>query len=109
MPAMPISAAAIAIQLSLGKINFVVHAFFEAADDFIFVDEIERALANCEIIEDDADRERCLVLGRLPDGGPVHVVIDYGDWLADVDRHLSIITAYRPDPARWLDGRTRRR
>lgn len=72
------------------------------------MDEIESVLTAGEIIEDENERGRCLLCGRVTSGGLVHVVVDYSDWLNDPDASLVVVTVYRPDPARWIDGRIRR-
>ncbi len=105
---MAITESALQAKVAAGAVDFTVHAVFEAADDYLFVDEIEHALSVSEIIEDDESRWRCLVCGKLADGGLVHVVLDYADWLNDPESHLAVITVYRPDPRLWIDGRVRR-
>ncbi len=104
---MPISEKTIIAKLSSGELDYTVHAIFEAAQDLFFVDEIETALLRCEIIENDEERSRCLVCGRLPAAVTVHVVLDYADWLVDPQQHLVAVTVYRPDPDVWIDGRIR--
>ena len=105
---MLISASVIKSKLAAEAVDFTVHAVFEAARDDIFVDEIEQALCECEIIADFPQRGRCLVWGRLPSGEPVHVVVEYADYAGDPEAHLVVVTVYRPDPERWIDGRMRR-
>ena len=105
---MPISESAIQEKLSSGNMDFTVHAVFEAAEDLLFIDEIEDAVMKADIIEDDAERGRCLVCGSIGRGRLVHVVIDYSDWLRDPDAHLVVVTVYRPDPDLWIDGRVRK-
>ena len=105
---MPISATVIRAKTAAGAVDFTVHAVFQAAEDSVFVDEVEEALQSCDIIENDIDRARCLVCGRVPSTGLLHVVIDYSDWSVDPEAALIIVTVYRPDPDRWIDGRIRR-
>ena len=105
---MPISMDAIRHKLARGQVDLVLHAVTEALDDLIFIDELETALPAGEIIEDDAERSRCLVFISLGTSEFVHVVVEYAEWLLDPEADLTIVTVYRPDPARWIDGRRRR-
>lgn len=105
---MPITDKAIRAKLAAGEIDFTVHALFEAAEDLIFVDEIETALGSGKIIENDDDRRRCLVCASLALGGLVHIVLDYSDWLLDPICNLVVVTVYQPNPDKWIDGRIRR-
>lgn len=69
---------------------------------------VEAALVDGQLIEDYPDLHRplpdCLVLARLQAGDPLHVVVA----LDEPNERLFIVTLYRPDPARWLDERTRK-
>lgn len=65
---MPISEKTIIAKLSAGELDYTVHAVFEAAQDLLFVDEIEAALLRCEIIENNEARSRCLACGRMATG-----------------------------------------
>lgn len=104
---MPITEKAIRAKLAVGEIDFTVHAIIEAAEDLIFVEEIESALSTGEIIEDDESRHRCLLCASLASGF-IHVVLDYGDWLLEPASNLVVVTVYRPDPDEWIDERTRK-
>ena len=108
LPVMRISQELIRARLAAGLLDFTVHAIFEAAADLVFVEEIEGAITAGEIIEDDAERGRCLVCGPIPPGGLLHIVVDYADMLADPESSLVVVTVYRPDPDSWIDGRIRR-
>jgi len=105
---MPITVTVIRTKTDASEVDFTVHAVFEAAEDLVFVHEVQQALSSGEIIENNTQRSRCLVCGQVASGGLVHVVIDYSDWLVDADSHLVVVTVYRPDPNRWIDGRVRR-
>ena len=105
---MVISNATIHEKVAAGELDFTVHAVFEAAEDYIFVSEVEQALLSGEIIEDDPPRSRCIVCGRISPSGLVHVVVEYADWLVDNQSNLVVVTVYRPDPERWIDGRVRK-
>jgi hypothetical protein len=69
---------------------------------------VEAALTDCEIIEDYPEAHRplpdCLALAKLDDGKPVHAVVA----IDEANERIFIVTVYRPDPARWIDERTRK-
>lgn len=79
------------------------HAFTEAFKDGLSVTNMCYILMNGEIIEDYLERQRCLVYGKLPDGMPVHVVVDYAR------SELEIVTTYVPDKREWIDFKVRRK
>ena len=76
-------------------------------DNELSVAEIIHATVYGEIIEeypDDFPLPSCLVLGYSRDGDPVHSV-----WAYDQQQeHGRLVTAYRPDPTRWIRWRLRR-
>ncbi len=83
------------------------HAEREREADQIAVQEIEEALlsSTCEVLEDYPDDPRghsCLVLGFTASGLPLHAVCGLAREM------LIIITLYRPDPAEWMNWRTRK-
>lgn len=58
-----------------------------------------------EIIEDyphDHYGASCLILGLNGDGNMLHTVVGYEQ------RPIKIVTAYYPDPSKWINGRRRR-
>jgi hypothetical protein len=69
---------------------------------------VEAALVEGSIIEDYPELHRplpdCLVLARLDAGEPIHAVVA----IDEPNERLFFVTVYRPDPARWLDERTRK-
>ncbi len=76
-------------------------------DDNIGENEVIDATLSGELIEDYPTAfpfPACLLLGRLPASAPVHAV-----WALDrATCYAFLVTAYRPDPARWTpDFRTR--
>ena len=85
------------------------HATAKLVDLSLLRTEVEKALEGCEIIEDYATLHRplpdCLVLGFLPSGQPIHVVIA----MDEDNKRLFIVTVYFPYPDRWHnDQRTRK-
>jgi hypothetical protein len=90
-------------------LQWTEHAAREAVADCLWCEEVEAALGSAEMIEHYSDRHRCLVRATSDAMGDVHVVLDYADWCADAACGLVIVTVYRPDPAIWIDRRTRRR
>jgi hypothetical protein len=69
--------------------------------------KVESSLAGCEVIEDYPAAHPlpdCLVLAMLDDGDPIHAVVA----IDEVNERIFLVTVYRPDPARWLDERTRK-
>lgn len=84
------------------------HADEEAAADRLSVDKVCESAAKGEIIEDyptDRPHPSCLVFGLTDEGEPVHSVWAYNASI----RWAVLITVYRPDPARWIDWKVRRR
>lgn len=84
------------------------HAISRLATTALSRSAVEDALASCEIIEDYPAAHRplpdCLVLALLEGGEPLHAVVA----IDEPNERIYMVTVYRPDPARWLDERTRR-
>ena len=57
-----------------------------------------------EIIEEYADRQRCLIFGTTPGRMPLHIVVDYSCAGA-----LYMVTVYVPDESQWIAYRKRRK
>lgn len=57
-----------------------------------------------EIIEVYPERHRCLLYATVPDGNPIHIVIDYA-----CEDDLQVVTTYIPDDRVWIAYRRRRR
>ena len=99
------------LQEKLRKQEFEIclHAFEEAVDDFLSLQEvIEALLLNGELIEDDPIDCRCLVYCKSKQQ-PVHVAFDYHDFAKGFDSNIEIVTIYKPDPALWINYRKRKR
>jgi len=92
-----------------GHVRYSDHAREEMRnDDFgrIYDDDIFEALMSGEIIEEYPDSKplpACLVFGRNSQGRPIHIVFGYNP---EFERTV-VITVYHPDPALWVDYRTR--
>ncbi len=73
----------------------------------IYEKDIEEALLSGEIIKqypEDRPYPSVLVSGFSSDGRPVHIVCAYHR----IEDLTLVVTAYRPDPRRWIDHKTRR-
>lgn len=84
---------------------FTLHAGSRMIERDIAVSEVVQALLSnvAEIIEDypgDPRGSSCLVLGKTAKGRRLHVHCSYPPGVA-------IITSYQPEPADWIDERTR--
>jgi hypothetical protein len=83
------------------------HADEEAQEDGLSFDEVFFSLLQWEVLEeyrDDKPYPSCLILGFTFGGDPVHSVWAYNE----ENQWAVLVTVYRPDPARWIDWRTRR-
>jgi hypothetical protein len=89
-----------------GQVRITDHADEEAVRDQLAVDEIYFSVMHGEIIEsypNDKPYPSCLAMGRNFADEPIHSVWAYNSgngWAV-------LITVYRPDPARWIDGKVR--
>ena len=69
--------------------------------------EVFEAIQIGESIEsypDDEPYPSILVLGKTGQGRTIHIVCAY----SELDELAIVITAYEPDPSRWINGRRRR-
>ncbi|MFC1707976.1 DUF4258 domain-containing protein [Planctomycetota bacterium] len=92
------------------EVRWSAHAVREILNDGLTGREVEKALLQCELVEDYPTETRplpdCLVLGRLRDGRPVHVVVA----LDEVRARILVVTVYIPSGGYWhADWQTRRR
>ncbi|MBZ5542121.1 MAG: DUF4258 domain-containing protein [Acidobacteriia bacterium] len=94
--------------ISSGCVRVTDHADEEATADGLKLQDVFSSAAHGEIIEEypaDVPYPSCLVLGWAPGGSPVHSVRAYNR----DSRWAVLVTVYRPDPARWVDWRRRRK
>jgi hypothetical protein len=92
--------------VSRSALSLSLHALAKAEERDITPHEIEEALLaeDAEMIEDyprDPRGPSCLILGWTARGRPLHIQISYPP-------DLRVITAYEPDPERWIEHRVRR-
>jgi len=90
------------------KIRITDHADEEAYSDGLSFKEIFASISAGEIIEqypDDKPYPSCLIFSKSIENEPIHSVWAYNQ----TTESCVLITVYRPDPNKWLDGRTRRK
>ena len=86
--------------------EFTRHAVDQSIIRRVRVDELEEAIACCEVIEDYPDDKygpSCLILGRTRAGRALHIQCSHPSRML-----LKVITVYEPDPSLWMDLRVRR-
>jgi hypothetical protein len=95
-------------QIAKGLYSMSDHAITEAQKDGIAPEtaqKLESVAMNGKMIEDDLERQRCLLFYVFPeDQIPCHVVIDYS-----YEEEPAIITAYVPDPRIWIQYQRRKK
>ena len=92
-------------QVETGNYQLKLHAVERASLRSIDPLEVKEALLSGEVIEEYTEDQRgqsCLVYGKTQGGRDLHVVCGLA---SDI---LWVITVYTPDPAEWMDPKTRR-
>lgn len=90
-----------------GNINISEHADEELENDSIADEELYYSVFNGEVIEDYADDKpfpSCLIFGMDRINKPIHSVWAY----SDKHKIAVLITAYIPDPEKWINNRIRK-
>ena len=92
-----------------GEVQISAHGYDEMAEDGILAGEVIDGVAAAVAVEDYAQYSKgpcALVLQRDRSGSPIRVVwgVPRGQTSPAV-----LVTAYRPDPARWTDDFLRRK
>lgn len=85
------------------EVRISEHGYDELMADEIFVDEVLAGLLRAIVVEDYpnfAKGPAVLVLQQSADGCPLHVVWGIAK---GTTTPAALVTAYRPDPARWSD------
>ena len=93
-------------KVEAGQFEFSQHAVDQSIVRGIPVAEIREAFACAEVIEDypeDKYGPSCLLLGFTRSGRALHLQVTYPS-----RPMLKLITVYEPDPAGWIDFRTRK-
>lgn len=94
--------------VSKGEVRISEHGYDELADDNLYVREIIQGLSAAIVIEDYPDYAKgpcVLVLQKDRNGEAIHVV-----WVIakNTQSPAVMVTAYRPDPEKWIDHLVRR-
>jgi hypothetical protein len=95
-----------------GHFELSRHAYVEMYLDKLNLDDVRKAGARGEVLEDYPDRPEgytILIAGYIGQERPVHLVVNIAAFEDDPSRPVSIVTVYVPEPPRWRDERTRGR
>lgn len=92
-----------------GEVRISAHGYDEMAEEGILAREVVDGVRAAVVVEDYPEYPKgpcTLVLQRDRSGSPIHAVwgIPRGQTSPAV-----LVTAYRPDPARWMDDFLRRK
>lgn len=95
--------------IAAGEVRVSEHGYDELADDRLTTREAITGVQEAVVVEEYPNYPKgpsVLLLQKDHDGDPIHVVwgIPRGS-----DRPAVLVTAYRPDPARWDEEFMRRR
>ena len=94
--------------ITVERVLITNHARQEAENDNLRLDEIYWSVNHGELIEnypDDKPFPSCLIVGITPNNDPIHSV-----WAYNSQKQIAIlITVYRPDSDKWIDGRERKK
>jgi hypothetical protein len=99
---------AIVESIKAKNVRITDHADEEANNDRISLAEALETISKGEIIEqyqDDKPYPSCLIYSRLRSNKPIHTVWAFNE----TTKASALITTYRPDPRRWINGKIRRR
>ena len=92
-----------------GEARVSEHGYEELAADGVLVRDVVDGLAGAAVVEDYPDYPKgpcILVLEHDRNGQPIHVVWGIP---AGQDSPAVVVTAYRPDPAKWDETWRKRR
>jgi hypothetical protein len=101
--------AGIQALVAVGSVRVSAHGFEELASDDIFLSDVLDGLPAAIVVEEYPDYHKgpcVLVAQALHDGGAVHVLWGLA---SNSPETATLITAYRPDPARWTEDFLRRK
>ena len=93
-------------KVAAGEFELSRHATDQMAIRDISLSEIQEAIQQAEVIEDNPNDKywpSCLLLGMTLSDRMLHLLCSY-----PTRPRVKLITLYEPDPAEWLNGRTRR-
>lgn len=95
--------------IAQGEVRISEHGYDELLNDGLTARETIAGVVEARVVEDYPNYPKgpsVLLLQEASDGSPIHVVwgIPRGH-----DKPAVLVTAYRPDPARWADNFMKRK